>query len=83
MTAFKFTKKKDYEGTLRKVWTDDKSRCLGLVGTVSELLEVGVLESCTNYSRDTWCCIPTVGYDTGVGFGASRDEAIRNAILPK
>ena len=32
----KFMKKRNYEGSLRKVWSDDKEVCFGVVGTVGE-----------------------------------------------
>ena len=32
----KFMKKRNYEGSLRKVWSDDKEVCFGVVGIVVE-----------------------------------------------
>ncbi|MBE5807093.1 MAG: hypothetical protein E7317_02000 [Clostridiales bacterium] len=79
----KYTTKKGYTGTIRKIWTDDKSKVLGVVGEIGDLLKEGILESCTQYSHDTWMCIPVADFDTAAGFGATRDEAVRNAIFRK
>lgn len=80
----RFTKKKGYEGTVRKVWNDDKTEVLGVVGTFKDLMELGIVESVTNYSRDTWICIPAPGrIDTWNGIGATRDEAIKKTVFGK
>ena len=42
----KFTKKRDYTGSIRKVWSDDKEVCFGVVGTVGDLLREGIFEYC-------------------------------------
>lgn len=79
----KLTKKKDYEGTIRKVWTDDKSCVLGIVGRIDELLEVRALEffEGPHDPRSTWMCIPVSGEESCCGIGITRGIAIANAIL--
>ena len=81
----KFTTRKDYDGTIRKVWTDDKSQLLGLVGEIGDLIKEGIIESRGGhqYSYDTWMCIPIADFDTVTGFGATREEAVRNANFRK
>ena len=79
----KLLKKKNYSRTIRKVTDDDKTKVLAVVGTIGDLLAEGILESCTQYSFDTWMCVPVSGYDKCAGFGATRDEAIQNAVFSK
>ena len=76
----KFTKKRDYEGSIRKVWSDDKEVCFGIVGTVGDLLKAGILEYC-DYSADGWCYLPAPGIIQKTWFGVSREDALAN--LPK
>lgn len=52
------TKKKGDNSTLRKIWNDDRSECMGVVGTFEDLLAAGIVEQVTEYSLDTWCCLP-------------------------
>ena len=42
----KFLKRKGDETTIRKVWNDDKTILYGVVGTVEDMLKVGLLEYC-------------------------------------
>ena len=70
------TKKKDYAGTIRKVWDDDKTRVLGLLGTVGDLLDEGVLAEC-DANRDWWAGIRNDDNLRAV-FGRTREELIRN-----
>lgn len=80
----KFMKKRDYAGTVRKIVTDDKTEVLGIVGTFKDLMDLGIVEKVTNYSWDTWCCIPAPGrIDRFDGIGATREEAIQKAIFGK
>ena len=80
----KLLKKHDYTGTVRKIITDDKSEVLGIVGTFKDLMDLGIVEKVTNYSWDTWCCIPAPGrIDRFDGVGATREEAIQKAIFGK
>lgn len=79
----KLSKTAGYEGTIRKVWTDDKSRVLGLVGRIDELLEVHALEFFEGpYDpRSTWMRIPVSGKESCCGIGITREIAIANATL--
>ena len=55
----KFMKKRNYDGSLRKVWSDDKEVCFGVVGTVGDLLKEGILEY-ADYSRLFWASVLAV-----------------------
>lgn len=80
----KLLKKRDYAGTVRKIVNDDKTEMLGIVGTFEDLMAIGIVEEVTNYSWDTWCCIPFPGrINTWDGIGATREEAIQKAIFGK
>lgn len=68
----KLLKKKNYEGTLRKVVDDEKTRVLGVVGTVDDLLEEKVLDYC-DAPRGMWACVRT---DYKAFFAGNRDDAI-------
>lgn len=80
----KFLKKRGYDGTVRKIVSDDKTEVLGIVGTFKDLMELGVVEQVTNYSWDTWCCIPNPRRIEAMdGIGATREAAIKNAVFGK
>lgn len=80
----KFMKRRGYTETVRKIVTDDKTEVLGIVGTFKDLMELGIVEKVTNYSWNTWCCIPAPGrIDRFDGIGATREEAIKKAIFGK
>lgn len=80
----KFLKKREYAGTVRKIVSDDKTEVLGIVGTFKDLMELGIVEQVTNYSWDTWCCIPDPGRIEAMdGIGATREDAIKNAVFGK
>ena len=67
--------------SLRKIKSDDKTKTLAIVGTVEDLMKVGILEEC-NAPKDWWCCLPNIPSDhpySGAGFGSERIHAIRNA----
>ena len=76
----KLLKKRGYTGTVRKIVTNDKTEVLGTVGTFKDLMEIGVVESVTNISLDTWLCVPYPDrcFDGQNGMGATREEAIQN-----
>lgn len=76
----KFMKKRNYEGSLRKVWSDDKEVCFGVVGTVGDLLLEGILEY-ADYPPETWAFIPAPGVIQKPWFGVTREAALEN--LPK
>lgn len=78
----KFMKKSDYAGTVRKIVSDDRGEVLGVLGTFKDLMELGIVEDVTEYSYDTWCCIPDPGrIERWDGIGATRKEAVRKAIF--
>ena len=74
----KLTKRRDYTGSIRKVWSDNKEECFGVVGTVGDFLQEGIFEYC-DYSPETWAFIP-VQATQKVWFGATRDAALENLI---
>ena len=71
----KYTKRKDYDGSIRKVWSNDKEVMFGIVGTVGDFLKEGVLEYC-DAAEQTWCFFPSWGITTKAHFGKTREEAI-------
>lgn len=75
----KFTKKKDYSRSVRKVWSDDKEVCFGVVGTVGDLLDLGILEYC-DFNKDGYCFLPAPGIMQKAWFGVTRDSALENLI---
>ena len=81
----KLLKKRGYTGTVRKIVTNDKTEVLGTVGTFKDLMEIGVVESVTNISSDTWLCVPYPDrcFDGQNGMGATREEAIQNTLFVK
>lgn len=52
----RYFKKKGYDNTMRSVTSDDKSTVYGVMGTVGDLLAVGVLQMC-DAAHETWCFI--------------------------
>lgn len=70
----KFMKNKGYEETtLRKVRNDDKTILYGVVGTVGDLLKVGILDYC-ECDKDLWLFLPKSNIQSG-HFGKTREEA--------
>jgi len=72
----RFTKKKDDASTIRKVWSDDKAICFGIVGTVDDLL-AGKIFDYYNGPKDLWAFIPRNDANN-TQFGDSREAACRN-----
>lgn len=72
----KYTKKKNYEGSIRKVLTNDKSFCYGIVGTVKDLLQENILTYC-DYDSDTYCFIGANNNYKNM-FGHSKEEATKH-----
>lgn len=75
----KLTKKRDYSGSICKVWSNDKKVCFGLVGTVGDFLQQKILTYC-DYSPETWAFIPAPGTMQKVWFGKMRETALENLI---
>ena len=76
----KFMKRRGDNGSIRKVWSDDKEVCFGVVGTVGDLLQEGILEY-ADCSPETRAFIPAPGVIQKPWFGATREAALEN--LPK
>ena len=76
----KFMKRRGDNGSIRKVWSDDKEVCFGVVGTVGDLLQERILEY-ADCSPETWAFIPAPGVIQTPRFGKSREDALAN--LPK
>lgn len=71
----KFLKRKEFENTtIRKVVNDEKTEVLGVVGTVGDMLKVGLLEYC-DFDRDVWCFLSKKGSGMNDRFGHTREEA--------
>ena len=85
MIAVKFMKKRGYTGTVRKIMNDDGNEVLGVVGTFKDLMEMGIVEKVTQYSFDTWCCIPggSGRIECWTGIGSTREEAVKNTRFGK
>lgn len=73
----RYTKKKNYQGTIRKVWDDNKEICYGVVGTVGDMLTEGILDYCDG-SPGTWMFIPAPGTSYKTRFGRTREETVEN-----
>ena len=54
--------------------------CFGVVGTVGDLLQEGILEY-ADYSPETWAFLPAPGVIQKPRFGKTRQDALAN--LPK
>lgn len=73
----KLFKKRDYAGSIRKVYSDDKKICFGIVGTVHDLLDEEILEY-ANYSPETWVFLPAPDTRQKLEFGETREAVLQN-----
>jgi hypothetical protein len=73
----KFTKKTGDTSTIRKVWSNDKEVCFGIVGTVGDILAAKIFDYC-DYRQDTWAYIPDIGIMQKPWFGTTREAALEN-----
>jgi len=71
----RFTRKRDYAGTIRKVWNDNKTECYGLVGTVEDMLRENILEYC-DAPAGTWVFFPKNNAGQKAVFADTRDGAL-------
>ena len=71
----KLLNRKGNETTLRKIANDEKTKILGVVGTVRGLLQEHVFDYCED-NPNRWACVRA---DYEAFFGDSRDEAIAAA----
>lgn len=70
----KFMQNKGYEETtVRKVRNDDKTILYGVVGTVADLIMVGIITWCVE-DKDLWLFLPESNIQDG-HFGKTRAEA--------
>lgn len=73
----RYTKRKGDESTIRKVWSDDKEIFYGVIGTVCDLLAVGILETVNKHANpDEYMYIPALGIMQRPAWGVTRDEAV-------
>lgn len=56
----KLTKKRGYEGSVRMVWNDDKTKRVGIIGQVGDLLDEGLFDKC-DACRTDWAFITPEG----------------------
>lgn len=73
-----FLKRKGDETTIRKVWNDDKTILYGVVGTVEDMLKVGLLEYC-GYPKTVWCFLANPETSLPDRFAPTREEAVKEA----
>ena len=73
----RYLKRKNYDGTIRKVVSDDGANIYGIVGMVEDLVKEGVLEF-ADCSGSMWAFIQSDIYK--VWFGYSRSQVIDAAI---
>ena len=73
----KFTVKKGDTSTIRKVWSNDKEVCFGVVGTVGDLLAANILTSC-DFDKGDWAFLPFPGIMQKAWFGPTREDACVN-----
>lgn len=73
----KLLKKKDYDGSIRKITNDDKTVNYGLIGTVRDFIKEEVLTYC-EYSPETWVYIPI---DGPAVFGKTKLDVIGNIVF--
>ena len=72
----KFLKRKGDETTIRKVWNDDKTILYGVVGTVEDMLKVGLLEYC-GYPKTVWCFLANPETSLSDQFAPTKEEAVK------
>lgn len=77
----RLTRRVGSEDSIRKVWSDDKSQCYGIVGTVEDLTKSGILTFC-DYPDETWVYLPLSQQGQEITlleakFGATREEVLR------
>lgn len=75
----KFLKRKGDETTIRKVWNDDKTILYGVVGTVEDMLKVGLLEYC-GYPKTVWCFLANPETSLSDRFAPTREEAVKECV---
>ena len=56
----KYTKKKNYTGTIRTVHSDDRSETLGVIGTVKDMMCANIFAQC-DAPGNFWCFLDISG----------------------
>ncbi|MCD7772913.1 MAG: hypothetical protein LUH08_02515 [Ruminococcus sp.] len=69
----KIMKKNGHEGTVRKVYDNEHTKVIAVVGTVADLLKEGLLEYC-DCDTSFWLAISNTAVKDH--FGKTRDEAL-------
>lgn len=69
----KITRKKNDTSTIRTIWNDDKTKTLGVVGTIGDLMSAKILTYC-DWPDDRWVFIPYLKGEAK--FGKTRDDVI-------
>lgn len=75
----RYLKKKGSTNSIRKVVSDVGNIMYGIVGTVGDLLDAGILEYC-DASRDSWCMVSSVWLGAA-WFGSDRQDCVDYAML--
>lgn len=76
----KMTRKSGYNGSLRKVWNDEKTKCYGVVGTVGDFLAAGILRA-TDAPSNVWAFIYNPNTDGRAVFADTKEAVLRVAKL--
>lgn len=76
----RYLKRKNYDGTIRKVVSDDGTKFWGIVGTVGDLLKEDLMLF-ADCSGSMWAFIKPYHLSYKVWFGYSRSEVVDNAIV--
>jgi hypothetical protein len=71
----KLMKKHGYEGSIRKIANDEKTKVLGILGTVEDLVAEKVFDYC-DADKELWACVTPDGNAT---FWKSKEEAVKKA----
>lgn len=71
----KLLKKHGYEGSIRKVANDEKTKVLGIIGTVEDLVAEHVFDYC-DADNGLWACVTPDGKAT---FWKTREATIKQA----
>ncbi len=81
-TAVRFVKDQRYPGYIFRIYDKTGKGLLGLVGTFSDLMRAGLVKKVTQYSFDTWKCIPSAGrIECWSGIGATCEKAVHDTVF--
>lgn len=71
----KLTMKKNSSNSIRRVWNDDKTKLLGVVGTVEDLLADGWLSGYEDI-HSLWCFLAIPRSNNKDSFGPTRESVL-------